>query len=428
MGAAPGYASRSYSTCDGATCISFGDAQHAGAFLLVKRAREGARATTKSGKTRRVPLLPEAIAVVQDLAKGRACAPGDLVFPSPRGGVRSKTGYRTTWAAVLERAKIAPREGLGFKALRHTCATGLLAGWWTKDEHGRPKGWPIKAVSMMLGHSSVTVTERYAHALDATLFDLCKLHVSTEIGEAKASAPVSQGGDATKSEALSADTRRESRGEANRDARETGQLAQAGRITQHMPRDATPLTDEEIDVLDRALASVVDAEWTAFRSETAIRLRKNLRSRLGDLNPRPTVYETRAQANGGGEPQKRAGSTEGNGRCVCTKCGARYDGHALGTFTCPSCGHFSSREFATVGEAIVSSQQISAALPPEPGPNRPEPREREGAAPCPGGVAPDPFMHARPCASCKGAGEVLARRTRATGHPWIVVPCPECAA
>jgi len=46
--------------------------------------------------------------------------------------------------------------------LRHTCATSLLCGWWGRR-------WSLDEVSKLLGHSSVKVTERYAHLLDSAL-------------------------------------------------------------------------------------------------------------------------------------------------------------------------------------------------------------------------------------------------------------------
>jgi integrase len=43
-----------------------------------------------------------------------------------------------------------------FHDLRHTCASSLVAGWW-----GR--AWRLEEVKAILGHGSVTMTERYAH-------------------------------------------------------------------------------------------------------------------------------------------------------------------------------------------------------------------------------------------------------------------------
>lgn len=47
---------------------------------------------------------------------------------------------------------------LRYHDLRHTCATLLLSGAWGRD-------WTYEEVKEMLGHSSVKVTERYAHAV-----------------------------------------------------------------------------------------------------------------------------------------------------------------------------------------------------------------------------------------------------------------------
>ena len=40
--------------------------------------------------------------------------------------------------------------------LRHSCASSLVAGWW-----GEP--WSLEQIKALLGHRSITTTERYAH-------------------------------------------------------------------------------------------------------------------------------------------------------------------------------------------------------------------------------------------------------------------------
>ena len=43
-----------------------------------------------------------------------------------------------------------------------TCATSLVAGWWGRR-------WTLEEVCKLLGHSSITVTERYSHAANELL-------------------------------------------------------------------------------------------------------------------------------------------------------------------------------------------------------------------------------------------------------------------
>jgi integrase len=88
-----------------------------------------------------------------------------LVFPSPGGDGLAK-GYDWQWAGKLDRRNQACWLGLRDRAglrhvrwhdLRHTCASHLVMGTWT------PRPWSLQEVRDYLGHSSIKVTERYAH-------------------------------------------------------------------------------------------------------------------------------------------------------------------------------------------------------------------------------------------------------------------------
>ncbi len=57
-------------------------------------------------------------------------------------------------------AEVQDRPGLHFHCLRHTCATSQLQGLW-----GRP--WALEEVQEHLGHSSIAITQRYAHKTGA---------------------------------------------------------------------------------------------------------------------------------------------------------------------------------------------------------------------------------------------------------------------
>ena len=121
--------------------------------------RYGAEARgTKGGKPRRVPLFGDALVALRTW-RGVAESEGERVFPGARGR-RKKDVPRGVLRAALAKAGIARR--VRWHDLRHSCATALLEG-----ERGR--AWSTQEVQQLLGHSSVTMTERYVHAKGALL-------------------------------------------------------------------------------------------------------------------------------------------------------------------------------------------------------------------------------------------------------------------
>lgn len=110
---------------------------------------------TKSGKRRSVPLndaAADALAVLGGW--GHRHAPGNpWVFGRP-GGQRIMT-FQTGFESACERAGI---ENFRIHDMRHTCASWLVMA-----------GVPLEVVRDLLGHSSVTVTERYAHLAPARI-------------------------------------------------------------------------------------------------------------------------------------------------------------------------------------------------------------------------------------------------------------------
>ena len=144
---------------------------------------------TKTGKHRIVPLLPQARAALIRLREiVRHNEPEHYVFATSTGARRHRMdrgqwgrngqhpGYRVV--AGLKRA-------VPFHAFRHTCASALLQGYW-----GAP--WAITDVQAMLGHSSLAVTQRYAHLsvehLHARARDIASPVTSTETGSFAAAA------------------------------------------------------------------------------------------------------------------------------------------------------------------------------------------------------------------------------------------------
>lgn len=106
-------------------------------------------ADTKSGKRRTVPLndaAMDALAVMRGWSQRHASG-NPWVFG--HGVDRRITTFQNGFDAACERAGIAD---FRIHDMRHTCASWLVMA-----------GVPLGVVRDLLGHSSVTVTERYAH-------------------------------------------------------------------------------------------------------------------------------------------------------------------------------------------------------------------------------------------------------------------------
>jgi integrase len=143
---------------------------------------------TKNGKPRRVDLLPAAVDAVRAQLgvlvelekvarkKGKRGNPLGLLFPTIRGSRRQK-GAPTGWETWVERAI---GRNVRWHDLRHTCASSLVAGWW-----GR--AWTLTEVCALLGHTSIKVTERYAHLAGTITEDAVRATVEAT-GESTTSA------------------------------------------------------------------------------------------------------------------------------------------------------------------------------------------------------------------------------------------------
>ncbi len=119
---------------------------------------------TKSGRVRKVPLLDKAQEALDMLVRSRGCP---LVFPNRQGNRRFK-GPPSWWPGLLLRAELADptkrHDGrpVRWHDLRHSCASSLVAGWWWRK-------WMLHEVQAMLGHRSITTSERYAHLAGSVL-------------------------------------------------------------------------------------------------------------------------------------------------------------------------------------------------------------------------------------------------------------------
>ncbi len=127
----------------------------------------------KSGRQRTIPLFGDALEAakewleylelhwLQGPSKKYRNEEG-LVFPTQRGCRRrcGKLVKSDDFGKLMRIAGI--KRPVRWHDLRHTCATSLLAGWWGHR-------WQIEEVRDYLGHSSVTVTEMYAHLVASVL-------------------------------------------------------------------------------------------------------------------------------------------------------------------------------------------------------------------------------------------------------------------
>ncbi|HMQ11003.1 MAG TPA: tyrosine-type recombinase/integrase [Oligoflexia bacterium] len=111
--------------------------------------------TTKSGKTRHVLILN---CLQSILKEWKLQNPLPLVFPNAYGNmlIESSRIFQETFQRCIRRAGL---ERIRFHDLRHTFAS-----------HWMMKGGDIYKLKDLLGHSTVKMTERYAH-LDVKAFD-----------------------------------------------------------------------------------------------------------------------------------------------------------------------------------------------------------------------------------------------------------------
>lgn len=111
--------------------------------------------TGKGGKQRMVPILPIVARAVREYLD--ACpwtlAPDEPLFRGARGGPLHPRLVQGTMAAL--RAALGLPDGATPHALRHSFATHLLAG-----------GGDLRAIQELLGHASLSTTQRYT-AVDA---------------------------------------------------------------------------------------------------------------------------------------------------------------------------------------------------------------------------------------------------------------------
>lgn len=124
----------------------------------------------KSGKIRTVPLFGDGLIAAKlwlyELPDFAPDNPLALVFPTPRGGRRAcgkPLGAGDAFRRHLARVGITRR--VRWHDTRHTFCSNLVTGVLGQT-------WPLLMVKEMAGHSSVTITERYAHVGQKDLIKL----------------------------------------------------------------------------------------------------------------------------------------------------------------------------------------------------------------------------------------------------------------
>lgn len=119
--------------------------------VIVRFGSEGM--PSKNGRIRRVPLFGTALAAARRWLEIRPQCRNRAVFVNASGRVRPKgapLGFEEDLASV------GITRHVRWHDLRHTCASSLVAGFWG------PR-LDLIDVRDMLGHSSIKVTEKYAH-------------------------------------------------------------------------------------------------------------------------------------------------------------------------------------------------------------------------------------------------------------------------
>jgi integrase len=119
---------------------------------------------TKSGKIRRVPLFGLALESIKQWHGMRSSPSTGTVWTFENGDQRQAVASRQ-WARYIKSAGI--QRSVRFHDLRHTCASSLIAGWWGRK-------WTYDEVKQLLGHSTVKLTERYAHMADSVIESAAK--------------------------------------------------------------------------------------------------------------------------------------------------------------------------------------------------------------------------------------------------------------
>lgn len=117
--------------------------------------------TSKTGKSRHVPLSSAALAIVKALPRYKGCP---YLVPNPET-LKPFVSIKNGWKVAIKTAKLP---GLRIHDLRHSAASFMVNS-----------GVDLFAVGKVLGHASYQSTQRYSHLAQDTLL------AAVEAGAAK---------------------------------------------------------------------------------------------------------------------------------------------------------------------------------------------------------------------------------------------------
>jgi integrase len=122
---------------------------------------------TKSRRVRHVPLLDPLMPILQ---RWKLMHPGDLVFTNETGEMYGESAriFQEVLHRVLDRAQLPPIKTKGGKTLRYIVFHSLrhtFASLWVAS------GGDLFRLQKILGHSTTTMTQRYAHLAPALYAD-----------------------------------------------------------------------------------------------------------------------------------------------------------------------------------------------------------------------------------------------------------------
>lgn len=150
--------------------------------VIAGRTKDGRPLPPKSGKPRMIRLMDDGAAVTREwlelLPSFAPHNPHGLMFPTASGTYRQQgkpLGRSATFRQHL--AKVGITRRVRWHDLRHTCATNLIV----------IHAWRLELVQKVMGHSSITITQRYAHLTEDAIADaVLKSNEAMAIVEPKA--------------------------------------------------------------------------------------------------------------------------------------------------------------------------------------------------------------------------------------------------